>query len=443
VAFFLPKAQSQLGCNGNVILHARILPEAVAVRELNPMSMNVLLLSPGYPADMPEFTRGLAECGARVFGVGDQPAGALPERVKRSLSDYLEVRSLWDSAAVADELRQNFRGRTLDRIECLWEPGILLAAQLRQTFGVPGLNMEQANRFRDKEAMKAALDAAGIRTPRHFAADSIAACHDAVGRIGFPVILKPIAGAGSADTYRVNDADELRAVLPQLQHIPLVSVEEFVDGEEFTYDTITIDGNIAYDNIAWYRPRPLIARSNEWISPQVIALRNVDQPDLAAGRRMGHDVIRALGFDTGFTHMEWYRKADGEVVFGEIGARPPGAHQVDQMKFACDFDVFRAWGQAVVNERIDEVFERRYNVATVYKRARGTGHIRRIEGADDLQKRFGRHVVWNTLLPPGSPRRDWKKTLVSDGFVMLRHAELARTLEMADAVGSDLHLYAE
>ena len=36
--------------------------------------MNVLLLSPGYPADMPEFTRGLAEAGAVVFGVGDSPA---------------------------------------------------------------------------------------------------------------------------------------------------------------------------------------------------------------------------------------------------------------------------------------------------------------------------------------------------------------------------------
>ena len=30
--------------------------------------MNVLLLSSGYPADMPEFTPGLAEVGARVFG---------------------------------------------------------------------------------------------------------------------------------------------------------------------------------------------------------------------------------------------------------------------------------------------------------------------------------------------------------------------------------------
>ncbi len=405
--------------------------------------MNVLLLSPGYPADMPEFTRGLAECGARVFGVGDQPTGALPELVKRSLADYLQVRSLWDTAAVKAELQQKFRGRSLDRIECLWEPGILLAAELRQHFNVPGLNIQQANRFRDKEAMKAALDAAGIRTPRHFAVESIAACHDAVNRIGYPVILKPIAGAGSADTYRVNDADDLRNVLPLMRHVTQVSVEEFVEGEEFTFDTITVDGRIAYFNIAWYRPRPLIARSNEWISPQVIALRQVDQPDLAGGVRMGFDVISALGFDTGFTHMEWYRKADGEVVFGEIGARPPGAHQVDQMQFACDFDVFRAWGQAVVNGRIDEQFERRYNVATVYKRARGTGRISRIEGAEALQRRFGQHVVWNTLLPPGTPRRDWKKTLVSDGFVMLRHADLQRTLEMADAVGSELHLYAE
>jgi len=41
------------------------------------MMMNVLLLSPGYPADMPEFTRGLAETGARVFGVGDSPVDGL------------------------------------------------------------------------------------------------------------------------------------------------------------------------------------------------------------------------------------------------------------------------------------------------------------------------------------------------------------------------------
>ncbi|MDH3533426.1 MAG: ATP-grasp domain-containing protein [Gammaproteobacteria bacterium] len=405
--------------------------------------MNVLILSPGYPADMPEFTRGLAECGARVYGVGDQPRGALPDLVQKSLADYLQVRSLWSGKDVIDALQQWLGGRQLDRIECLWEPGIMLAAELRRHFSVAGLSIEQAHRFRDKEAMKVALDTAGIRTPKHVAVDSVASCWEAATAIGFPLILKPIAGAGSADTYRIDSADELRAVLPRLRHIATISVEEFVDGEEYTFDTITVGGEILYHNIAVYRPRPLIARSNEWISPQVIALRDVDDALYAGGVQMGIDVIKALDFDTGFTHMEWYRTADGEVVFGEIGARPPGAHQVDQMKYACDFDVFKAWGEAITLGRMESTFERIYNVATIYKRARGTGRITRIEGVDSLQRRFGERVVWNTLSTPGTPRRDWLKTLVSDGFIMLRHPDLATTISMADAVGTDLQLYAE
>ena len=405
--------------------------------------MNVLMISPGYPADMPEFARGLAASGARVYGVGDQHVGGLPELVRRSLSEYVQVSSLWDSQRVIAELSEKLRGHQIDRIECLWEPGVMLAAELREHFGVPGLGIEHARLFRDKEAMKVALDKAGIRTPRHAAVDSVAACWTAVEDIGFPVILKPIDGAGSADTYRVTSREELRAVLPRLRHVPLISVEEFVDGEEYTFDTITVGGEIAYYNVAWYRPRPLIARSNEWISPQVIALRDVDDKELAGGIQMGFDVIKALQFDTGFTHMEWYRKSDGEVVFGEIGGRPPGAHQVDQMKYACDFDVFKAWGQAVTHGRVEEQFERRYNVATIFKRARGVGRITRIEGTESLQERFGEHVVWNTLLPPGTPRRDWLKTLVSDGFIMLRHPDLEATMAMADAVGSELQMYAE
>ncbi len=405
--------------------------------------MNILLISPGYPADMPHFARGLTEVGATALGVGDQPIGSLPELVRKSLTAYLHVHSLWDEKQVAQELRAWLKGRELDRIECLWEPGMLLAAQLRDTLGVPGLGVAATLPFRDKERMKQVLDAAGVRTPRHFPATSVAQCWEAAERIGFPLILKPIAGAGSADTYRVNEADELRDVLPRLRHVPMVSVEEFVDGEEFTFDTITINGDIAYHNIAWYRPRPLIARSNEWISPQVIALRNVDQADLAGGVRMGHEVIRALGFQTGFTHMEWYRKANGEVVFGEIGARPPGAHQVDQMNYACDFDVFREWANAVTHGRFGTRIERRYNVATIYKRAQGIGRIRAIEGLEELRRKYGQYVVWNTLLPVGAPRRNWRQTLVSDGFIMLRHPELGATLAMADEVGTELRIYAE
>ncbi len=404
--------------------------------------MKVLLISPGYPGDMPHFTRGLAEVGAEVLGVGDQPAGAIPEPARSAVSAYLQVRNLWDEQGVIDAVRGWLGGRAPDRVECLWEPGVELAARLRQALGVPGLTPEQAFAFRNKERMKQILDAAGIRTPRHVAATSAAACWEAAERIGFPLILKPIAGAGSADTYRVHDTGELHAALSRMHHVPEVSVEEFVDGEEYTFDTVSIDGEPAYYNVAWYRPRPLVARSNEWISPQVVALRNPDQPELAGGIEMGRAVLKAMGFESGFTHMEWYRKADGEVVFGEIGARPPGAHQVDQMNFACDIDIFRGWAEAVCHKRMSEDVRRRYNVANVYKRAQGQGTIRKIVGLDRIARAYGAWIAWDNLLPVGARRRDWRQTLVSDGFLVLRHPDLAATLQMADDVGYSVRMYA-
>jgi hypothetical protein len=391
---------------------------------------------------MPEFVRGLAEVGAEVLGVGDQPASILPPVTRKALADYLRVRTLWDEEALVTELQQWLGRRTVDRIECLWEPGMLLAARLRESLGVPGLDIARTVPFRNKERMKQVLDAAGIRTPRHRAAKGEGEIRTAAERIGYPLILKPIAGAGSADTYRIESRSELEAALPRVAHVEEVSVEEFVDGDEFTFDTVSIAGKPAYYNIAWYRPRPLVARSEEWISPQVVALRDPDARHLAGGVRMGFEVLAALGFESGFTHMEWYRKSDGEVVFGEIGGRPPGAHQVDQMNYACDIDVFRGWADAVAFGRFSENVRRLYNVATIYKRARGEGRIQRIDGLEAFRGRHGSSIVWENLLPVGAPRRNWKQTLVSDGFVIVRHPDLDVTLAMADEFGEDVRIFA-
>ena len=175
----------------------------------------------------------------------------------------------------------------IDQVECLWEPYMILAARIRETFGLPGMTVEQTVPFRDKERMKQVLDAAGMRTPRHASATTVAEVWEAAERIGYPLIVKPIAGAGSADTYRVDSGAELAEVLPLLRHVPEVSVEEFVDGEEFTFDTICADGKILFENMLWYRPRPLQMRLHEWVSPVSISLRDLTVPDLQGGRAMG------------------------------------------------------------------------------------------------------------------------------------------------------------
>ncbi|MBS0396490.1 MAG: carboxylate--amine ligase, partial [Proteobacteria bacterium] len=39
--------------------------------------MNVIFVEPAFPYYQREFVRGLAESGARVFGIGERPADAL------------------------------------------------------------------------------------------------------------------------------------------------------------------------------------------------------------------------------------------------------------------------------------------------------------------------------------------------------------------------------
>ena len=404
--------------------------------------MNVLMISPGYPAEMAFFTRGLGQAGVIVIGLGDQSPDALPPAAKDALDHYVRVGSLAAEDQVVATVRDLARHISIDQVECLWEPYMILAARLREELGLSGLTVAQTVPFRDKERMKQLLDAAGLRTPWHVAARTVAEIWAAAERVGYPLIVKPLDGAGSADTYRADSAAELDAVLPGLRHVPQVSVEEFIDGEEFTYDTICAGGQVLVENICQYHPRPLLTKIHEWISPITMALRDLDAPGLQGGRELGGAVLRALGFTDGFTHMEWYRKADGEVVFGEIGARPPGARTVDVMNYATDADLFSAWAQAVTQGRIAQPVERRYNAGSVFKRARGAGRITRYEGLDHLLATYGEHVAALELLPVGAPRRDWRATLIADGMVIVRHPELAQAMEMAQRFAAELHLIA-
>jgi hypothetical protein len=403
----------------------------------------VLMITPGYPGEMPLFTRGLSVQGATVLGVSNGPEHELPELARRHLSGYLQLPELFTNPAAAIPQLQRWLGtRTLDRVCCLWEPGVEVAALIREALGVPGQSYEQALRFRDKDLMKQALAAGGVRVPHHAVARTATEVREAAEQVGYPLIIKPIAGAGSQDTFRCDDAHEVDKAIAQLGHIAVVDVEEFIDGEEFTYDTICARGRIEYFHIGYYRPRPLIARTNEWISPQTLSYRLVDDPWVAEGRAMGEQVIKVLGYDTGFTHMEWYRKADGEVVFGEIAARPPGARTVDLMNFASDVDLFAGWAEAELFGTFSLHIERKYHAACITKRAHGQGRIQRIEGLDRIKARLGDAICAIDLLPLGSPRRDWKSTLLSDGYVTLRHPDWDTTKAMADFVGTDLHLYA-
>ncbi len=149
-------------------------------------------------------------------------------------------------------------------------------------------------------------------------------CATSPPRSGFPIILKPAAGAGASGAERVNSPDELDEAIARsgVDHGAEVAVEEFVDGHEGFYDTISIDGHVAVDFVTHYYPNVLEAMRTRWISPQFVTTNRIDDPSYAELRELGQRVITALGIGTSATHMEWFAGSKG-LYFSEIGARPP------------------------------------------------------------------------------------------------------------------------
>jgi biotin carboxylase len=404
--------------------------------------MNVVFLAPSYPPEMQQYTRGLAEVGVNVLGVGDSPRRALPPSLKPYLADYLQVPAIMNENDVIKRVHAWLKGRSVDRVLANWEPLVILAARLRERFGLPGMTVDQVTGFRDKQLMKERVKAAGLRVPHSFRASSEKEIRAAAERLGFPMIVKPISGVGSADTFKVSSKPELESAIAAIRHVQEVSCEEFIEGEEFTFDTVCIDGKPAYENIAAYLPNPLIARTNEWISPVIITVRDMQQPRLRPGITLGRKVLTALGMGTGFTHMEWFLTPKGEAVFGEIGCRPGGAHLVDQMNYTGDIDLFREWARVACWKSFEAPTARKFNAGIVFKRALGQGRISRITGLKDYLRRYGNHVVEEELLRPGTQRRNWKQTLLSDGHLMVRHPNWDEAYKISFAAATDITMYA-
>ncbi len=367
------------------------------------------------------FARAVAKlAGVKLLGVFQSPPvgadAALFTEIAR-VDNCLDVRQLLHAVGTLGA-RHGRPHRVLGVLENMQ----VQLAQVREHFGIPGERVSTVTLFRDKHRMKDALRAAGLPCARHRMVGTAADAWDFVKQVGFPLVLKPPAGAGCKATYRIANAAELSAALVEIQPNPgqPVLAEEFLTGDEHSFETITLRGVPRFYSISRYYPTPLEVMENPWIQWVCLLPREISGPEYNAVRAVGAATISALGLHTGMTHMEWFRRPNGTVAIGEIAQRPPGAQIVRLMSYAYDTDLYQAWARAVVDDAFDGPWERRYSVGAAFLRGAGEGRVARIEGLDEAQRKMG-HLVVETQLPRiGAPKSD---SYEGDGFAIVRHPD--------------------
>jgi carbamoylphosphate synthase large subunit len=406
--------------------------------------VNVIFVEPFFPSNQRQFVRGLAEAGATVIGIGEYPLDAMDDQLKSWMTHYHQVSSVVDVGVMTDAVRWVQDKVWVDRLEATIEAHTMAAAQVRENCTIPGTSVRTAWLCRDKPSMKEALRSVGVPTAASIAADSAADVHAFAEAVGYPLILKPRSGAGAQDTTRVDDRAGLDHALALFggQRVESIAVEEFVEGHEGFYDTLSINGDAALDFVSHYYPNVLEAMRARWISPQFVSTNRVDSvADYAELREMGARVNEALGIGTSATHMEWFFGPKG-LRFSEIGCRPPGVGAWDLYSAGNDIDLYREWANAVVHESVGAKPSRRFASGIVSLRPDRDGQISGYSGVDDIQARHGEWVIDAHLPDPGTPTQPVAAGYMANAYVRMRHPDYDTLRGMLDEVGRTVHVYA-
>jgi hypothetical protein len=382
--------------------------------------MNVLFLSPHFPPNFWHFCRGLREAGANPLGLADTPWEALRPELQGALAEYYRVPDLHrhdDLVRAVGWL--TFRHGRIDRLDSLSEYWLEAEARLRDDFNVPGLRPADMARFKRKSEMKRRFLEAGLPAARGRICRDRAELLAFVEEVGFPVVAKPDTGVGAAQTFRLEDHTELEAYLaakPQVEYI----VEEFVAGELVTYDGLADrQGRVVFEASMVF-DRGIMDVVNQDTEMSYTLVRDVPADLAAAGRAL----VDAFQVRERFFHFEFFRQPGGGLVTLEVNIRPPGGYTVDMWNFQGDVDMYRGWGDLLVQGRLREPPARPWFVTWVGRK----GRFRYAWTADELRGRLGPLLVHHARVEDVFAR-----AIGQEGFI-LRAPTLEPIVEAADLI---------
>jgi biotin carboxylase len=362
--------------------------------------------------------------GVRVAVVSQEPQEHMRPHLRDRIAAHWRVEDIFDCRQLAHAARQlsNHLG-PVHRLYGAYEQLQVPLAEAREMLGVEGMSAEAARNFRDKSRMKNVLRRAGVPCARHRLAHTEEEAWGFVREVGFPLVLKPPAGAGAQGTFRVDDEgafQEALSISAPAREQPVL-IEEFITGEEHSLETISVGGRAVWHSLTHYHPTPLEVLRNNWIQWCVLLPREIDGPQYDDIREAGARALTALGMDTGLSHMEWFRRADGSVAISEVGARPPGAQITTLVSRAHDIDFLGAWARVMVYGEFDPP-ERRYAAGAVFLRGQGSGRVVAVHGLEQAGRELG-ELVTDVKLPEvgQTPTGSYE----GEGYVLLRHPETA------------------
>jgi hypothetical protein len=360
----------------------------------------------------------LGQPGVRMGLVASASTGQLPEPMRERLAAVEHIANARDPDQIVEAIhRMPDALRRPQRLLGSADELVVPLAHVRGRMDIEGMRGNVARAFREADRMRDRLAAGGLPIAHYARVESI---QDALAfgtDIGYyPLVVKPNEGANATNTYRVDTEEELRTLLGLLQPTeqrPLIC-EEFIKGRECTFEVITIAGVPAWFSATRFDTELLDLITSRTTTLTITLPREHDDPADPMLRRMGFEALKALGMHTGISSIRWYLRPDGSPVIANVSASPPMDNIVSLMALAHGAEMYRVWGNVMVNGVFAPI-PRLYSAGVCYFGGAGDGSTSTVvQELDTVAQELGDTLVH--VEEPSSVRG-------GNRFALVRHPE--------------------
>ncbi|MEU5090320.1 ATP-grasp domain-containing protein [Streptomyces sp. NPDC021356] len=330
-----------------------------------------------------QFVRKAAEAGFEVWAIWDPSLRerayldevAAPAR-ELLLTDFGDEAGL--RALIAETVRTHDIGTVLHLgAEESMPPAVAEADAL----GVSRNPAAAVTALNDKAEMRALLAAHGLSPVRSQVAETTEEVATAVSRLPLPVVVKPARASGSRGIALVRDADDLQEWTARITEGALAGpylVEEFLEGPEFSVETLSADGE--------HHVIGITAKQTTG-APFFIETGHVHPAPLGPEERAAlHAVVIGLldlaGYRFGPAHTEVVLTAQGPRIV-ESQTRLGGDRIPLLIETASDYDIEAAIFRTLAGEPVEAPVPR--HTASVGFFFLPAGRLESVEGLDAIR----------------------------------------------------------
>jgi hypothetical protein len=242
------------------------------------------------------------------------------------------------------------RGHCFDRVVALDEFDQETAAQIRELWRIPGMDVSTTAYYRDKLAMRMGARGAGFLVPEFCRVLNYDELRGYMDSVPAPWLLKPRAEASALGIRKIQEPEQLWRALDELGDRQYRFVlERFVPGEIFHVDSIVSAGKVVFSAVHQYgRPPMQVMHEGGVFTTRTVDRAGRDWKELTA---LNARLAPSLGMVRGVTHAEYIRAhSDGKYYFLEIAARVGGAFIADLVQASTGVNLWREWARIEVDD---------------------------------------------------------------------------------------------